>query len=226
MHVYALIKATSTIALPTGTIGTLHLVQHGEVSAIVEPALELAALQQDEQALLSAIVSHDRVIREIFRQATVLPLRFTSFVTLPDLQADLRAHQTRYLTQLDYLADKVEHTLKLSPAPFAEDLPISADVKGKDYFLAKKLYLQTLHRQQMQQSEELQHLLDAIVHHYPTHQPCLQQPRQDVDPVRIVHLLVTKTNTLVESVQQWQMECLQWHLSLSEALPPYHFTEV
>jgi Gas vesicle synthesis protein GvpL/GvpF len=224
MHLYALAKASTVdTVLPSGIAHDLEWVVEGAIAAIVEPNLHLADLQQDNQALLEAMIAHDRIIRDVFEQTTILPLRFTSFASSSEIQADLRLHQSAYLQQLEYFAGKAEYTLKLQPIPLEESAPIESSLRGKDYFLAKKKHLEALNRQRSQQSEEAQHLMGAIMQHYPQHQ--IMPLNADS---QTLHLLIDQAAeyNLQEDFLDWQATYQMWNLTLSERLPPYHFVSI
>jgi Gas vesicle synthesis protein GvpL/GvpF len=223
MHLYALLTIPDAeIILPVGILYPLQLIQQGEIAAVVEPELCLEAVQQDEQSLLAAVIAHDRVIRALFAQTSVLPSRFTSFLSLDELRLDLSTHRAHYAKQLAYLAGKAEYTLKAQPLSVLEDEPISTELKGKDYFLAKKQHLQKIQFQQFQQTEQLQQLMTAIAQSYPAH-----QQMEPTGNVQTLHLLVEQAaaEQLQQAVLQWQSASPQLQLALSDPLPPYHFVE-
>ncbi|MDX2228578.1 MAG: GvpL/GvpF family gas vesicle protein [Leptolyngbyaceae cyanobacterium bins.349] len=216
MHVYALLHSSmTTLTLPAGVAAPLHRIVHEQIAAVVEPDLRLDELQQDDAILLQAVLAHDRVIRELFLQTTVLPLRFTSFPTLPDLMADLQTNQQAYLATLTRLTGQVELTLKFEPVTI-EEQPIGADLKGKDYFLAKKQQYQTQQQQRELQDEELTRIVQAIAHLY----PISVQPDS-----RHVHVLVSQNKLAVlhEQLTKLKQTSTLWRCSIGEPLPPFHF---
>ncbi len=215
MHVYALCHAAATLVLPSGVAQPLQMIQQGDLAAIAEPDLELATLQQDDDRLLHAVLVHDRVIRELFQQTTVLPLRFTAFPTLEDLRSDLQTHESTYLETLTRLVGKAEVTLKFVPKAIPEP-GISPELKGKDYFLAKKQQYQAQQQQQTLQTQELQQLLQAIAQQYPISTPA---------DAEHVHILVNQNNIerFQAAIAPLIAQSPQWEFTLSELLPPFHF---
>ncbi|GAB4155338.1 MAG: GvpL/GvpF family gas vesicle protein [Cyanobacteria bacterium J069] len=224
MYTYAFVlQSAASIVLPAGISGELVLLYEQNVGAVVEPGLDLAVLEQSDERLMRAVLHHDQVIREIFEQVPVLPLRFgTQFVLPEKLLEHLRLHAETYQATLARLTGQAEYTLKLSPrSPASEDAdPAPMPSKGRDYFLAKKQqFQQQLDRQQQQQAELLA-LKAAIAQDYPALQ--FDEPR---DGIERLHLLVKRQDeaALYESLAGWRSRCPGWHLALSEALPPYHF---
>jgi len=190
---------------------------HEQLAAVVEPDLRLEELQQDDNRLLHAVLVHDRVIRELFQQTTVLPSRFTTFPTLDELQKDLQSNQNRYLEALSRLDEKAELTLKFIPHEF-EERPISTNLKGKEYFLAKKQQHHIQQQQKELQSQELTQVLQAIA----AYQPISVQS----DSTQI-HILISQDDqsSIKERITQIVAQTSQWSCSFGELLPPFHFTE-
>lgn len=216
MHVYALVNRSRVeLTLPEGVLGPLEIVSHKQLTAIVEPDLQLDDLQQNDAILLQAVLAHDRVIRELFRQTTVLPLRFTTFPTRTNLIADLETNQAKYLGILARLDGQVEVTLKLvlveNPEP-----EVPPQLKGKEYFLAKKQLYQAQQQQRDAQAQEFNSVIQAIAQLYPiVIQSDLQQ----------AYLLVPqeKVPDLQAQVSNFEKIITSWQLYLGEALPPFHF---
>jgi hypothetical protein len=220
MYTYAFLPAHSGLDLPEGIAGSLQLVWTEGVAAIVEPDLAMEVLQDNDKQLVQAVMSHDRVIRELFEQTTVLPLRFgTCFVSRQGLIDHLESHGAAYLGKLNGLQGKAEYPLKLVPVPFVEP-SIGADVKGKDYFLAKKQIYQTQTEWHLQQQAELEKLLEAIAQRYPDWGQ--GEPDQGVERVYILGDRQDE-RMLHEFIKTWQVAYPHWEISLGESLPPYHF---
>ena len=220
MYTYAFFKPPiAPLSLLAGIIGTVQVVERGQLSALVEPDLELEVLQKDDSHLVQAVLTHDRMICELFWQTTILPLRFgTYFVSLESLIEHLDSHESSYLAKLDQLEGKAEYRLKLTP----RELPVSAlpDVKGKQYFLAKKQQYQNQHAQQTQQQSQLEQVFASISKTYPDYR--LTEAK---DGVEKLYLLVDRQQetALYQHLQDWQIQSSHWELMLGEALPPYHF---
>lgn len=220
MHAYVLLKTpTKPLSLPEGTTGALQVVGNEWLSVIVEPDFSLEALQQDDALLLQAVLAHDRIIRELFCQTTVLPLRFSSFAPLDALLADLNSQKQHYLEILNRLEGKAEYTLTLAAVQQPE-LPIPTELTGKAYFLARKQQVQAQHRERQQQWEELQMLIAAISHRYPY---AIATPAETSN--QQIHVLLPKTDEYVlkQAETVFNEKFTHWRISLSNAFPPYHF---
>ncbi|MDZ8025316.1 MAG: GvpL/GvpF family gas vesicle protein [Nostoc sp. SerVER01] len=223
MSIYAyalLVPLASPLILPLGMERNTELVHSSGLAAIVESEISLEAIQATDERLLQAVLTHDRVIRELFQQTPLLPLRFgNGFNSVEKLLNHLEKHQEQYLETLTQLADKVEYTLKLSPCYLLDDSD-TIDAKGKAYLLAKKQRYQTQQAFQAQQCEQWELLNQLILKTY-TNVICeTQQP-----DVRQIHFLAQRNDSTLSTQQfsLWQVQCSHWELALSEPLPPYHF---
>lgn len=216
MHVYALIhRAAIDLALPRGVDQVLETISCGQLAAVVESGLALEPLQADDTKLLEAVLAHDRVIRELFLQTTVLPLRFTAFPDRESLLADLQTNQQTYLNTLTRLQGQAEYAVKFAARPIALE-PVAPNLTGKAYFLAKKQHYQAQQRQQEQADAEFKALTAAIDHHYPvTIQPNSQQ----------IYILAKQNSSalLEKQLSHLSSQASCWHLTVGEALPPFHF---
>ncbi|MDZ7951242.1 GvpL/GvpF family gas vesicle protein [Nostoc sp. DedQUE09] len=221
IYVYALLVPTaSPLVLPLGMERNIELVYSSGLGAIVEPEISLEAIQATDERLLQAVLNHDRVIRELFQQTPLLPLRFgRGFTSVEKLLNHLEKHQEQYLEALTELADKVEYTLKLTPCSLLDDSE-TIDTRGKAYLLAKKQRYQTQQAFQAQQCEQWELLSQLILKTY-TNVIC--ETRQS--DVRQIHFLAQRNDSTVSTQQfsLWQVQCSHWQLVLSEPLPPYHF---
>jgi hypothetical protein len=137
-YTYAFLETPATVLeLPVGIGVSVLLISHAGVSALVEPEVSLESLQNDDERLIQAVLSHDRVICELFRQTTILPLRFgTSFVSKESLLTYLEFHAEEYLEKLRQLNGKAEYILKFIPRTLDEPV-ITPEAGGRQYFLAK-----------------------------------------------------------------------------------------
>jgi hypothetical protein len=216
MHVYALIhQAAIDLVLPRGIAQALETISCGQMAAVVEPGLALEPLQADDTKLLEAVLAHDRVIRELFLQTTVLPLRFTAFPERESLLADLQTNQQTYLETLARLRGRAEYAVKFEALPTAIE-PVDPNLTGKAYFLAKKQHYQGQQRQQELQDTELNALIATISQHYPVAtQPSLQQ----------IYILAEQNNPakLEAQLAQLSLQASHWRLTWGEPLPPFHF---
>lgn len=221
-YVYALVPPFADISLPSGWETELRLVGTGEIKAIVEADVDLKHLQQNDNLLMQAVVHHDQVIRELFTQVDVLPLRFgMGFRSLDDLMQHLQENGASYRDKLQALANKAEFVIRCEPK-FVEAESVSSDVTGKNYFLAKKQQYQAQQDQQQQQQDELKALQAAIAHLYPQNQ--IAEPREGVERI---YLLSDRQALLrlEKHLGEWQAQCPHWELSIDGGLPPYHFIE-
>lgn len=221
MYTYAFLPRSEVPPeLPEGILGSLSLVNGAYLSAVVELEIQAEQLQSSDEQLMQAVLAHDRVIRELFRRTVVLPLRFgTYFVSRKGLLEHLEARSSEYLQKLANLQGKAEYVLKLTPVEQSQP-SIEADLKGKDYFLAKKQRYQSQAEQQQQQQNELEQLMQAIAEHYPG--SVRSEPK---DGVERIYLLASFLSTFTphHRLPSWQSQCPHWQLTLGEALPPYHF---
>ncbi|MDX2241280.1 MAG: GvpL/GvpF family gas vesicle protein [Leptolyngbyaceae cyanobacterium bins.302] len=217
MHVYAILHRSAALTLPEGVLSPLQSVVEGQLAAVVEPDLALVELQQDDAGLLQAVLAHDRVIRELFAQTTVLPLRFNTFPALNELIADLQTNQKTYLNQLAQLDGQAEFTLKLSPVEISEG-SIAPNLKGKEYFLAKKQHYQEQQRQEELRVQEFNLIVQAIVQQYlavaqpDSNQICILAQKQQYDGLQ-------------RQITDLQEQMNYWELHLGDALPPFHFVQ-
>lgn len=221
MYTYAFLSHSDIPSnLPEGIWGSLQLVTVGGLAALVEPDLTPEALQSSDDVLVQAVLCHDQVIREVFEQATVLPLRFgTCFVSRQGLVEHLGSHSTEYLNKLTKLRGQAEYLLKLTPLRMSETV-VQSDVTGKQYFLAKKQQYQAQTDWQQQQQADLEKLLDTIALRFPN-----WTRTEASDDTERIYILSSRQDEqlLYDWVKTWQSFCSHWELSLGQALPPYHF---
>jgi Gas vesicle synthesis protein GvpL/GvpF len=219
MYTYAFLSAIPP-ELPEGIAGSLQIICAEGLAALVEPDLAVESLHENDKQLVRAVMTHDRVIRELFEQTTVLPLRFgTCFVSRQGLLEHLESNSAAYLGKLSGLQGKAEYPLRLTPLLLPEP-SIPSETKGKDYFLAKKQVYQAQHEWQTQQEQELGSLLEAIALRYP------DWVRGEVDEgVERIYMLGDRQDerVLYEFLKAWQLRYTHWEISLGETLPPYHF---
>lgn len=217
MYTYAFLS-TIPSDLPEGFLGSLQIFSVEGLAALVEPGLAAESLPKNDQQLVQAVLSHDRVIREVFEQTTVLPLRFgTCFTSRQGLLEHLQANSAAYLAKLAELQDKAEYALKLTPIAFPEAV-IGAEVKGKDYFLAKKQIYQAQAAWQVAQQAELEALFEVAQQH-------LWVRGEADNGIERIYLLGDRRSPplLSASFKTWQLQAAHWELILEEPLPPYHF---
>ncbi|MBW4442220.1 MAG: GvpL/GvpF family gas vesicle protein [Plectolyngbya sp. WJT66-NPBG17] len=224
MYTYAFFKTpTTSLQLSEGIARDLAVIETGTLSALVEPELEFEAIQNDDTQLVQAVLTHDRVICDLFWQVTILPLRFgTKFLSHAHLIAHLIENRDKYLDKLNQLEGKAEYRLKLTPIEL--ELPsepeMNGSARGRDYFQAKKQQYQAHLDQKDQQQQEFQTILSEIEQVYPD-----TKLKAGSDGVEKLYLLIDKREemTLYQHLGEWQNQYPNWELGLGEALPPYHF---
>jgi Gas vesicle synthesis protein GvpL/GvpF len=221
MYTYAFFRTPLLpLNLLPGITGDVTVVGNRQLSALVEPALDLDSVQQNDTQLVQAVLTHDRIICDLFWQTPILPLQFgTWFISLDSLLAHLSAHQTGYLEKLTQFAGKAEYTLKVVPQEFSTE-SLSAEFPGKAYILAKKHRDERQLAQRTRQLEQFHHLLAMITQTYPQH---LHLPPQT--EIEKIYLLIDRQQeaALYQQLHEWQTQAPLWELIISEALPPYHF---
>lgn len=221
MYTYVFLRSPDhPLNLPEGIAASPRLLRSGELCALVESDLGFEALQSDDDRLMRAVLIHDHMVRAVFEQVDVLPLRFgTRFHSESVLLEHMARDRALYLDKLNSLAGKAEYTLKLIPIDLPEpDLP--AGLTGREYFLAKKQRIQTQAQQQQQRQEELYGLKLEITQQFPS--PVFTEPQEGIERI---HLLSDREAefALAQSLKRWQEQFPHWEMSFSEALPPYHF---
>lgn len=224
MYTYAFFKTSnSPLQLSEGIAGRLEMITTGDVSALVEPDLEFGTIENDDTQLVQAVLAHDRVICDLFWQVTILPLRFgTQFLSRARLLQHLLDNSDKYLQKLNQLEGKAEYRLKLTPiqSELSGNPHMNGDMKGRDYFAAKRQKLQSQLDQQELQQQEFQQILSEIEQIYPD-----TLRKAESDGVEKLYLLIDKQKEmeLYQRLQEWQHHYPHWELGLGEALPPYHF---
>ena len=84
VYVYGVCHCPTTeVTPPLGLEREIQIICVDQIAAIVEFGIDLEALQSDDQRLLNAVLSHDRVVCDLFQQFTILPIRFGTQTWLP-----------------------------------------------------------------------------------------------------------------------------------------------
>nr|WP_277873741.1 GvpL/GvpF family gas vesicle protein [Leptolyngbya sp. FACHB-60] len=208
------------LPLPLGLAAPTQLIAVDSVAALVETGVDLQALQTDEPRLLNAVLSHDRVICELFQHTPLLPLRFgTQIASMEHLKAHLATQGADYAAKLAILGHQVEYQLKLIAQP-VELSPLAEGLTGRDYFLAKKQRLQDQTVAQEQQHQELDQVLNELHAAYDNYIEA-ESPAGEAR----VYLLIDRAAAegLEHRVEELRSQTTHWTLMLSEPLPPYHF---
>ncbi|MDF0556250.1 GvpL/GvpF family gas vesicle protein [Kamptonema sp. UHCC 0994] len=221
LHTYALLKTPAEpLDLPSGIAGEVEIFSSDRLSAIVEPEVSVASFEDDSDRLMQAVLAHDRVICQVFRQTSVLPLRFgTYFASTATLQTYLKSHSQQYLEKLEQLDGKGEYSLKFIPLLPPEE-PLASETGGRQYFLAKKQRYQQIQNFNDAQAAEWQKACVIATENY---QSAIVEPTADREGQ--IYLLANRQDEslLLERYQSLQETCPHWELKLGEALPPYHF---
>jgi hypothetical protein len=220
IYLYSICPTPSEpLPLPLGLAEPTQLVDVDGIAALIETGIDLETLKTDEPRLLNAVLSHDRVICELFQQTPLLPLRFgTQIASIEHLKAHLASQRADYAAKLNILAPKVEYQVKLIAKEI--DLPPLAEgLTGRDYFLAKKQRLQDQGNAQAQQQAELGQILDAIAD---TYGDCIETEAPDGE-ARVYILVDRGQDNLAQWVNELRSQTTHWKIMLSEPLPPYHF---
>lgn len=224
MYTYAFFKTQTTpLQFSKGIAGDLEVITTRGLSALVEPEFEFETIEKDDTQLVQAVLTHDRIICELFWRVTILPLRFgTQFLSRDRLIRHLSENANKYLEKLNQLEGKAEYRLKLAPLEMelSSNPEMNGNLKGRDYFEAKRHQLQAQLEQQELQQQEFQKILSEIEQIYPD-----TMRKAGSDGVEKLYLLVDKQEemTLYQHLHAWQHQFPHWELGLGEALPPYHF---
>lgn len=227
LYTYGFIARPETnmdLSLPIGIRNPVQILGSQSLQAIVEIDAFLDQLPTEDEALLDAVLHHDRVVQWIFRAVPILPLRFGSqFSTLESLETYLQNHEILYGEQLKQFCDRAEFSLAFVPRSASESLlGLSTPTeKGRAFFLAKKQRLQEendrLERQQTQWKQLKQNIKIAY--------PQSLWSESSEGSLAKVHLLLSfkRYPHLEKQIIQWEENFSEWELHLSNPLPPYHF---
>ena len=220
-YTYAFLNTpVADLELPLGISDRIFLIDNAGISAVVEVGVSLESIQNDDEKLTQAVLSHDRVICELFRQTTVLPLRFgTSFASKESLLTHLESHGEEYLKKLHQLDGKSEYILKFIPQT-PEEPTIANETGGRQYFLAKKQRFKTQQDFYNLQAAEWDNAVEQITEIYKS--AIVVKPENEAARIYIC-VSLEEENILAEQFITLQKACPRWELQLTEALPPYHF---
>lgn len=221
VYAFAFLRCPDTpLSLPLGINTSVEVTCVGDIAALTESGIAIEALQHDDNSLMQAILAHDRVLRAVFEQTVILPLRFgTCFVDGDRLVEHLQNNAPDYRKTLNELTGKAEYMLKAIPIE-QEEAAMPTETQGKAYLLEKKRRYQAQFAYQQSQKEELDDLLQTVTQTYRSH--LSDSPNSDVTKINVL-CDRQEEDTLLSQVQQWRDRYRAWELNLSEALPPYHF---
>jgi hypothetical protein len=231
MYTYTILRASEPLTmLPAGMVGELEVILQGSLAAVTEPDLPMEVLQANDETLLQSVVQHDRVIQDLFAQATLLPLRFgTYFVSRQALAEHLDTHTETYLKTLDSLQGKAEYTVRLTPVEIGDESgrsPLSTEsddtvgATGRDYFRRKKQQFESHMQLQQRQHQELDELKRAIAQQFSL--VLFAEPQAGVERIHVL-IELDYRDTLISVLSDWQTHSTGWTLRLDAPLPPYHF---
>ena len=208
-----------TLTLPQGINQDTTVVVEGTLGAIAEMGVDLEPLQDDDQKLMAAVLSHDQVLQKVFAQTDILPLRFgTQFANGDALQQYLQTHQEQHLQTLATLRDQAEYGIALTPHPITLP-PLAPELKGRDYFAAKKQRLQTQSDRQQQQQQQLNTLIAAWQQEGLT----MQRGPSQQESERLYVLASHQPSEVSHLLNTAQTLAPDWDCTVSSSLPPYHF---
>jgi len=221
IYLYALCPSLAVSLAPPVGIGDspVEVLTIEPLGAVIERDVDVAQLKEDDAKLMEAVLAHDRVLGHFFSQTPLLPLRFgTQFKDIDSVKSFLADQGETYRQRLEHLQDKAEYLVKLMPQPL--EMPAIADeLKGRDYFLAKKQRLQAQTAALNQQAEELQQFFDYLASHQI---PCVRSTPQETE--ERLHVLLSRDADATQAFMlTWQQQLPTWQLVCSEPLPPYHF---
>ncbi|MEH1869798.1 MAG: GvpL/GvpF family gas vesicle protein [Nostoc sp.] len=221
LYTYAFLNTPDfPLDLPSGNIGELSLIKGKNISAIVEPEISLELIQNNDEQVIKMVLAHDRVLCELYRQITVLPLRFgTCFTSENTLLNHIDSHAQEYQDKLNSIQGKNEYTLKAIPHKF-EEIATPSGKNGRDYFLAKKQHYEHQKSFLASQNDEKDELINLITQIYQS-SAIVQHHEEEVR----LHILVDRHDKalLLEQVSTLREKCPHWNLILGEPLPPYDF---
>ncbi|NES74087.1 MAG: gas vesicle synthesis protein GvpW, partial [Okeania sp. SIO2D1] len=97
-YVYAFVNLPkSSLALPKGMEKEVELIPYQNLAAVTEADISIEAIQETDEKLLQAVLTHDLVVREIFQQTSLIPLRFgNAFATVENIVNHLQNNQQQY----------------------------------------------------------------------------------------------------------------------------------
>ncbi|OCQ99694.1 gas vesicle protein [Oscillatoriales cyanobacterium USR001] len=221
LHIYALLKTpTEPLELPNGIAGKVQIFSGDRISAIIEPEISVESWETDSDRLMHAVLAHDRVICQVFRQTSVLPLRFgTYFASTESLQTHLKSQNQQYLEKLEKLDGKAEYIFNFTPILPPEE-PLPSETGGRQYFLAKKQRYQQIQDFQDTQNLEWANAVEFATTNY---QSAIVEPTSEREGKIYTLLNLQDETLLLELYHTFQQNCPHWEVQLGEALPPYHF---
>ncbi len=223
IYVYAILfSSNQELDFPQGIQGRVEMISYGKIAAIIERDILIQNLQETEDILLKAIVTHDRVIQAIFSQISLLPLRFgTAFTSLDSLLENLNNNQSQYNQKLDKLTNNVEYCIKFIPLDFKVNKAKDLDLKGKSYLLAKKKNYQLQQEFISNQENQWTVIKKSISQEFSDN--ILIQEEEAIKQIFLLEQQNTNIDILINS---WQQKAPNWQIITSLPLPCYHFANI
>jgi len=228
IYTFAILLAPAPSDLPLGLTGKpIQYFPSDRLIAVIEPDVDIEALKLlPEQSLMQAIVHHDRLICDLFNDRTLLPLRFgTAFVSIEALETYLEVESEKLFASLERLDGYAEFLI--TGTAIASKVEAAANLKGKDYLLAKRSQYLQQEQWRSQLQEEVITYRKVITDNLNSeiYKPEFQHVEiQGSEDVRVYALLPrSQVEQLQTTLRSWEAEHSHWQISWSQALPPYHF---
>ena len=234
IYTFAILLAPAPEDLPLGITGKpIQYWQCDRLIAAIATDVDIEALKLlPEQALMQAIVQHDRLICELFNYRTLLPLRFgTAFISIEALEAYLQTESSRLLASLQRLDGYAEFLI--TGTAIATKVESAPNLKGKDYLLAKRSQYLQQEQWRLQLQQEVLDYRQAIANslnilnslNNEIYKPEFQNVEtQGSEDVRVYALLPrSQVEYLQETLRSWESQHPHWQIAWSQPLPPYHF---
>lgn len=221
-----------------------HGIDHSKLEAVSSTGLIAVAGKVNRQKVVSSTENaliYARVIDELFRHYTLLPVRYGTVANSREAVVSLLKKHTHELRQnLDEVKNKEEFSLKLfwkhkgrhqsiGEQPGAEEkeeqMPFLADTPRKTYLLQKirrHRHEKTLANYSVQLAGEVKHWLASLSPTFKFKNMVSQHIILDAT------ILIKKGHQqdLVQATRSFQDHHPDLHLLLTGPWPPYHFVEL
>lgn len=223
IYIYAILSSTpNNLDLPQGIKRQVELAVYENIVAVIEKDISIKDLQATEDVLLKTVISHDRVMQNIFSQVPLIPLRFgTIFLSITSLVTHLKNNQSRYIEELKKVTQKVEYTIKFIPAVYQSDNFKNVQITGKNYLLAKKKSYQLQQKFILEQQSQWQKIKQTIFQNF-LDNSILDEEQE----IKKIFLLVDRNININNLTDMWKQLCCHWEIIITEPLPCYHFTNI
>jgi len=216
------------IQLPGIRAQAIAYIQVGNLVAAVESGLNVEELKSSsEEILIQAVVSHDRLICQLFKHHALLPLRFgTAFISEQALQDYLTTQDQALSDRLQRLNGYAEYLVKATVTSQSSPDLQEGNLKGKDYLLAKRRQYLQQQEFQAQRQQEYQALL-AIIQASGQNSLQVELATPQAGETLRAYVLATTAEivNLKQTIQNLQIQFPHWSLEISDRLPIYHFAD-